>query len=121
MTIFSKTALRAYALAFFLAGVITAGYGFLGGGQQNNTFEGFSQPEQAEIISGASMQLTITPDSTSESITQDLADHKLIDNANEFKEFLEANGYHENLVSGDYEISTSMSYRDIAEKITGGE
>ncbi len=74
------------------------------------------QPKQEG--QGQTTSFEVKDEDNAESISQRLAEAGLVDDAKEYQEFLTANGYHEKLVAGQYDLNDQMSYKDIAESLT---
>ena len=70
---------------------------------------------QNEVISAT---LTIRGGMYSESVSAELVRLGIIDNQAEFNSFLEKNGYAERIQTGDFNVSSDMTYEQIARIIT---
>lgn len=74
-------------------------------------------PPKSEELSTA-YQLEIMSGMVSRDIAETLAKEKIIDDANRFELYLEENGYSKKIQLGLFELTSKMSYKDIAKIIT---
>lgn len=73
-----------------------------------------SKPEE----STTAYQLEIVSGMVSRDIAEILAKEKIIDDANRFELYLEENGYSKKIQLGSFELTSKMSYKDMAKIIT---
>lgn len=69
-------------------------------------------------IKAAAKKLTINDGDWAGKVSKELEKMGVIDDADEFSKYLDANGYSSVINSGTYDVSPDDSFHDIAEKIT---
>lgn len=73
-------------------------------------------PKSKESVTA--YQLEIVSGMVSRDIADILAKEKIIDDANRFELYLEENGYSKKIQLGSFELTSKMSYKDMAKIIT---
>src|SRR5690625_1009091 len=73
-----------------------------------------SKEEEEEIFT---YTLVVEPNMLGPTVSKLLLDHQIIDDAEKFNRYLEVEGYAPYLQIGEHELTSDMSYYEIAEKI----
>lgn len=80
----------------------------------NNSTDEDTKPAEDEKVTG-NVKFSIKDGEASNAIAKNLQSLGLVDDAKAFDQFLSENGYDHKLRTGEFEISTGMSYKDLAE------
>ena len=75
-------------------------------------------PEETTTEPEVSCVINVEAGTTSEIVSEWLYNAGIIDDAKDFNKYLCRNGYSSNIQKGEYTITRSMSYEEIAELIT---
>ena len=73
--------------------------------------------EEGSTVTG-NVKFSIKDGEASNAIAKNLQSLGLVDDAAKFDEFLSENGYDHHLRTGEFNLSTGMSYKDLAEELT---
>lgn len=80
----------------------------------NNSTDEDTKPAEDEKVTG-NVKFSIKDGEASNAIAKNLQSLGLVDDAKAFDQFLSENGYDHKLRTGEFDISTGMSYKDLAE------
>lgn len=80
----------------------------------NNSTDEDTKPAEDKKVTG-NVKFSIKDGEASNAIAKNLQSLGLVDDAKAFDQFLSENGYDHKLRTGEFDISTGMSYKDLAE------
>ena len=79
---------------------------------------GMVMPDSEQESEAGLYELVIQLGDTPQIVADELYKNGMVENASEFRKYLEDNGYSEKLRSGSYTITKDMNYEEIAKLIT---